>query len=300
MVQPKFLTIGFNPTIQHIVPTEKLRLNDINRAASGIMTIGGKAYNQARVLSQLGEDVRHLTHWGGMLDSWFRKTAQRDGVELTTVASNSSPRFAYTLVHDGYATEIIEASEQIEATVVIALFDSVLDLVPESDVIILSGSLCPGYPDDFIENIIEQCKKNNKLCAIDMTGDYFEQAIKQNVDVVKINVNEFSRSVWGEDVSRVEIEKMLCKLSAQHSTQIILTDSSNGALFVEEETVLRIKPTGASGNVINPIGSGDAFMAGFMSVYSRDRDVRYSIEKGNYCGLLNATNLHPGIIDTRY
>lgn len=296
MLQPKFLTIGFNPTIQHIIPTEQLKLNDVNRTRSGIMTIGGKAYNQARVLSQLGEDVRHLTHWGGMLDSWFRKTAQRDGVELSTVQSDSSARFAYTLVNEGNVTEIIEASDPINPTVVIALFNSILDLVPQNDVIILSGSLSPGYPDDFVENILEQCKKNRKLCAIDMVGENFEIALKQNVDVVKINMSEFSQSIWGEKVPRIEIERKLCELSKQHSTRIILTDGSNGALFVENDSVFSIKPTVSTSRIINPIGSGDAFMAGFMSVYARDRDVRFSIEKGNYCGLLNATNLWPGII----
>jgi sugar/nucleoside kinase (ribokinase family) len=50
----------------------------------------------------------------------------------------------------------------------------------------------------------------------------------------------------------------------------------------------------AAGDVVNPIGSGDAFTAGLAAALGAGKDLRDAVSEGHRCGLLNAQQLAPG------
>jgi len=51
--------------------------------------------------------------------------------------------------------------------------------------------------------------------------------------------------------------------------------------------------------VVNPIGSGDAFTAGFASAFASGKPIQESVSEGNRCGLLNAMQLAPGTLSAK-
>jgi sugar/nucleoside kinase (ribokinase family) len=58
---------------------------------------------------------------------------------------------------------------------------------------------------------------------------------------------------------------------------------------------LAVEPLGL-GQVVNPIGSGDAFTAGFTHALVRSQPIEDCVRKGQECGRMNAQLLRPGTI----
>ena len=84
-----------------------------------------------------------------------------------------------------------------------------------------------------------------------------------------------------------DINSALDKLKP-YANIVVVKDGENGAHLWDTEKLIT-KPAHFNDNIVDCIGAGDSFDAGFISQFIKGRDLEYCLEIGNISGAINTT-----------
>jgi len=301
---PRFLAVCLNPTLQKTLVFSSARSGEVNRCLKSRLDASGKGVNVARVLGQLGQNCTHLTHAGGRFRRVFLDLAQATGVLVKAVDSKSAVRFCTTIIEleTDATTELIEASERISESTESRLRKIYDTLIKTHDIVIISGTKAPGYSEQIIPDFSFKARDQGCRLILDVHGKDLVASLPAKPAVAKPNFAEFVATFEPDltsskpsDAAAIErVETRMRQLSEQYSCAFVVTRGSRATLVSEVGGSWQQAPE--KRNVVNPIGSGDAFAAGLASALARKQPLRDAIDEGHRCGLLNAQQLAPGHI----
>src|SRR5699024_10539509 len=95
------LTITLNPSVYMKYPCETFTLDRANRVMDVSKTAGGKGWNVARVLRQLGEDVAASGFLGGSLGEFIKQDITRNGIHDYFVRIDGETSNCIAILHEG-------------------------------------------------------------------------------------------------------------------------------------------------------------------------------------------------------
>ena len=299
---PKFLAVCLNPTDQRTIRLERLDKGEVNRAVESRLDASGKGVNVGRVLLQLGEEVRHLTHLGPGREGFLRLCAE-DGLEVVWAESASPIRTCTTLLDptDGSTTEIVEPTRSVEDDCVEAIRAAYTEQLTWADWVILSGSKAPGYPPDLFADFCGEAAEAGVPVAADFRGKELLASLSKGPALVKINLVEFCATFLPElEVSEADDSsalpaawEKLAELSAD-GMDFVITRGARDILCAHRGRLSTVAPKRIS--PVNTIGSGDATTAGMVHALASGADLAAAAAEGARCGAVNATLLKPGTI----
>jgi tagatose 6-phosphate kinase len=90
-----------------------------------------------------------------------------------------------------------------------------------------------------------------------------------------------------------ENPRMLVRALAELVDHAMVTLGSEGLVYAHGDAVWRVSPPGIQ--TVNAVGSGDAFVAGFLAGITRGLPALEAIRRGVACGASNAARFEPGI-----
>jgi len=302
---PAFLAVCLNPTLQKTLVFTAVRGGEVNRCLRSRLDASGKGVNVARVLVQLGQRCTHLTHAGGRFRSSFLALAEESDITVRAVDSKSNIRFCTTLVEleTSNATELVETSERVSETTEARLRRAYHELIKTHKVVIISGTKAAGYSEQLIPDLVFAARDQKCRVILDVHGADLVSSLAGKPDVVKPNFSEFvttyehdlGASNKSSDADAVaKVEEKLTKLSAETGSAFVITRGPRAALVSEKGDTWRQAPE--RHDVVNPIGSGDAFTAGLATALAHGKTLRDAVTEGHRCGLLNAQQLAPGTL----
>ncbi len=298
----KFLAVCLNPVIQKTLVFDSLAIDHVNRARIARTDASGKGINVARVLSQRGAEVAHLTHAGGANREWFLSLCAADGLDVRWVDSGSEARICTTVIDETAhtATELVEEASPIGPGTeerLLELFDAT---IPEFDVLVVSGTKATGYSDKAIPAMVQKAAARGALIVLDIKGKDLLACLPFRPTVVKPNLSEFlgtfpAPAGSGEgDALREHVRATAAALKARFGTELVITRGSKPIWF-NEGGLAAAEPI-VPAKAINPTGSGDSFTAGLAFALANGAALREAIADGARMGALNAENLKPGSI----
>jgi fructose-1-phosphate kinase PfkB-like protein len=172
MTAPRFLTICLNPVLQKTLTLERLERGAVNRLSEHRFDASGKGINVTRVLSQLGEQVVHLTQLGGRLREQFLALAADDNLTVRWCDSGSEIRFCYTLLERQGATttEVVEEAEPVAPGTEAALDTLFSELLREATWVTFSGSKAAGFAAQLFPRWVAAAKAAGKGVLLDIRG----------------------------------------------------------------------------------------------------------------------------------
>lgn len=234
-----------------------LRLEEhaTNRATAVAGRAGGKAVNVARLLHDLGEDVRLVLPVGGHTGDEVLLDLDRAGIRHSVVASTAETRRTVTVVSDetGDATVVNEAGRLPEWP---ALLERVGSLVPESAAVVVSGSLPVGAPGDAFAQLVAEATGRGLPVVVDTSGPALLAALEARPTLVKPNLDEL-RAVTGDGDPRTGA----ARLAQESGSAVAVSAGADGiVLAVGAEAWHASLPHRLHGN---PTGAGDAVVAAF-------------------------------------
>ena len=154
------LCVGTTPVYQRSMIFERVRPNDVNRAAAVHDYASGKAVNVARVLHTLGEGVWHVgfVHRGFDRGTGFLSSLTAARIPDYSVAVDGVMRQCITVIDRaaGTATELVEEARPIDAEDWQRMEEWLAETLPKASGCVLSGSLPPGAPQDFYRSCLKQ------------------------------------------------------------------------------------------------------------------------------------------------
>jgi len=264
-----FLTITLNPSIDYGFMVRDCELYKKNRITKLWRSIGGKGINTALVLGILGHPVISFLVVGDKERYSFEKVLIDNNVTPRIISINKSTRCNFKVIEisSGKDTEFNEKGFSISPRIYLQIKKEIEKLLPSCGYLVISGSLPPGIKPDIYGELIHKSNQLNIINAIDTSGPELSISIESKPVILRLNKKEIEeyKGVTFENLRELgETAQQICKSGVRW---VVVSLGADGALGADGSEIWYASPPKMS--VINPIGSGDAMLAGLLSSFSR-------------------------------
>ena len=285
----RLLAVTLSPALQWTVPLAALRPGELNRSREARLDASGKGMNAARVFVQLGGQATLLTPLGGRLRDVYASLAEADGVAVAAIDSGAEVRICSTLVDldAGDSTEIIAEADPVAADTEAQLRARFLLELPGAAVVTVSGSQPAGFSAKLFPWMIAQARQLGIPTALDFAGAVLNACLEERPDWIKINREEFA-ATFGDGEPRPLMER----LHAQLGIRTVITDGPHGIMAFDGAEFFTCPPVPAT--PVNPIGCGDAFLAGLAYGLVQRRPTRETLALALKAAAQNLQAIRPG------
>ncbi len=260
------LTVALNAAIDTTLTiATPLMLGESYKAESVLKLPGGKGINVARVLHILDVPVHVTGLVGGSAGEFIKKGLAEVGIEATFLPISGTSRICNAIVEDEThrVTEINEPGpiiSETEATSFLNLFER---LLKDARAVVLSGSLPPGLPNDYYVPLIHLAKLAGIPVILDTSGPALFPAVAAQPLLVKPNAAEAAQLLDGQMRSVEDAIRAGQHMRQYGAHMVAITRGEQGAVLVTD--IGTWQATVHVPNPLSPVGSGDAFIAGFIA-----------------------------------
>lgn len=260
------LTVTLNAAVDFTVFGEPFRVHATNRGNDQPPDPGGKGNNVARVARFLGADVAATGLLGGFTGDFIRERLAEEGVECVFFPVDGLTRITVAYLEEGTGqdTKIVPSGPRIDENILDAfgLFFQELLTTRRPSVVVLSGSLPGGAPEDYYGRLIDTAHMENIPVILDTSGAALFASLKYRPEVIKPNRDE-AAALTGKTTD-ADIFGELQKLTDMVPV-VALSLGGDGAVFIIREQTITVTPP--PGPAVNPVGAGDAFVAGLAASF---------------------------------
>jgi tagatose 6-phosphate kinase len=258
------LCIGTTPAAQRVMRFARLELDAVNRAQETTDSIAGKSINVAKVLHELGAQPFAVGFAGGDRGRELLQALSIRGIQNQFVEVPARTRQCITVLDQSShtVTELVEESRPVDQEHYQALLAIITRLLPGCRAVVMSGSLTPGAPVEFYRHITEAANANTALSIVDAQGASLVQALTAHPGLVKPNRQELAATVMRPLKQDSEVIEAMREVHQRGAARVVVTAGKAPTLALDGEHLWRIEAPGIQ--VVNPIGSGDAFTAALV------------------------------------
>lgn len=294
------LTVTMNPSVDMAYQAPDFILDAVNRVATVTKTAGGKGLNVTRVLHQLAVPVKATGIVGGHLGAYIMENLQTAGIDYDFYQIQKESRNSIAILHGaGLQTELLEQGPVISETEQAGFLQKYQTLLKTATTVTISGSLSPGLPAEFYQKLLTLATENKCKVLLDTSGKPLKAALSgpNKPTLIKPNETEIAELLGNspEENTFETLKEQLKQPIFADIPWIVVSRGSQGAIakFQNRFFVVTIPKI----QVVNPVGSGDATLAGMASVLDRQGTPEEVLKTGMTTGMLNALETATGSIN---
>jgi 1-phosphofructokinase family hexose kinase len=199
------LVAGPNLTIDRTLTIEELRPGEVLRFESVAVTPGGKGVNVARAARALGVPALLVGFTPGRTGAAAAELLADEGIALRAVPAGGELRStAVVFERSGRTTVMNEPGPPVGAADWRRYETAVREGLGDHGVLVCSGSLPPGAPDDAYARLARLAAEGGAVCMVDTSGAALAAALEAMPDVVLPNLAEAERLLRGRSDEAVE------------------------------------------------------------------------------------------------
>ena len=293
------LVVGLSPAWQRTLVFEQVVSGKVNRATRVSETASGKGVNVARVVSILGADVKLLTIAGGERGRLLKAQLKKQGLNARVVPVKAETRICQTLLSCDTTTELVEEAGPLTSAEVREVLRAFSLDVRKADLVVLTGTVPKGCGDDFYARLVDESTRRGVRVLIDAQKAQLRNALKRQPFLVRINRDELAAATGIECAGRKSVLPAVGKLMRRGPHWAVIGDGAKSIYVSEMPGVQASTFTPPQVETKNPIGSGDAMMAGIAFALVRGQPVTEAARFGAACGAANAITAGPGFVRKR-
>ena len=289
-------TVTLNAAIDKTYFVPDFRLNKVNRTTMVHSEPGGKGVNVAKVLNLLDIPVITTGFAGGYNGMKIRDELKKIGIHPEFINIKEESRLCINIIDEVIQTqtEILESGPTITETEWVDLCEKIDCLSKKSSLVIMSGSLPKGLHDDSYKELISIVKRNHAKAVIDTSGIALEEALKSAPYMVKPNKQELAQLLKKEHITTNDILDALSLFQKQGIDLTVVSLGEEGALVGYKGEAFKVTPPQIE--LVNPVGCGDALVAGITAGLHLELDIRESLILGVSAATANALEVKAGNI----
>ena len=272
------LTVTLNAAIDRTVAVPSFRQGHRHRAVEASTVAGGPT--GTRIVEQLTQEA--------ILNDFVR------------IREESRTNTAVLDPTTGEQTEINERGPAVTPKELELFRDKLVYLARGAEIVVFAGSLPRGVEPDYYAELLRELHKLGVTTIVDTDGEPLRMAVRAEPTVISPNVNEAEELVGHEFNDEADMINAVRELGHMGPREAIMTtpDGCVANLKVDGESAVlraRIDPREA----IATVGSGDAFLAGFVAARYGGRSPEECLAFGVACGADSIRRLGAGLIDPR-
>jgi len=261
------VTVTPNPSIDRTLRIPPLVRGAIVRATSATSEPGGKGINVSRALASEGVETIAVVPVseasGGVLAGLLGATTPLDRVTIT-----GEIRVNVSLVEaDGTVTKINEPGPPLADADVEALLERTVEWGGRASWVVGCGSLPPGAPPDLYATLARRTPDGVRV-AVDADGEALRSCDGQPTALLKPNRHELEELVGRPLATLGEVVVAAREVVGRGATAVLVSLGPDGAVLVDRDGATHAEAP--IDDVVNPVGAGDALLAGFLAAGGDD------------------------------
>jgi len=294
------LTVTLNAAIDRTVAVPNFRLGRRHRSVESRTVAGGKGINVARALSLLGRPVIASGFVGGPNGTRVLEGLQEESVltDFTRIASETRINLAVIDPTSGEQTEINERGPAVSPEEVKRLFDRIGYLAGGAKICVLAGSVPPGAGDDLYARLVDDLSRRGVPVVLDAEGEAMLAGVRAGASMVTPNEAEAEELVGQEFADKGDIAQGLLELVRLGANEAAITRPDGCVAAVGEGSSRRLLEVHTESlEPVSSVGSGDAFVAGYVAARYEGRSAEDCLAYGVACGAESTQHFGAGTVD---
>ena len=162
-------TVTLNPALDYVMRCDYVGSEDINRAKTAEILLGGKGINVSVVLSRLGIPTKAIALAAGFTGHELERLVQAEGIETEFVYLEHGTTRINVKLFAQEQFDVNAPGPEVTDKDIEALF-AVLDKLEEGDVLVLAGAVPGSCPADIYERILKRLDGRGIKFVVDTTG----------------------------------------------------------------------------------------------------------------------------------
>ena len=257
-------TVTLNPALdkEYTVPT--LVFDDVMRMDEMRIDYGGKGFNVARMLKSLGKESVALGFVGGHTGTVISQGLKELGIkrDLTVISGETRTNTSIVDAEKSHYIKVNEKGPVVTDREVELLLEKVGQLAQKGDYWVLAGSLPSKVPEDIYARITSLVNEVGGRVILDTSGEPLRRGIEAKPYVLKPNHHELNQIFGTNATTTGERLVLIEKLHQKEIKNVLVSMGKDGALLSTPDGRWTAQPPDIKAQ--NPIGAGDAMVAGFV------------------------------------
>jgi 1-phosphofructokinase family hexose kinase len=294
------LTVTLNAAIDRTVAVPNFRLGRRHRSVESRTVAGGKGINVARALNLLGRPVIAAGFVGGPTGARVLEQLGEESVltDFTEIAAETRINLAVIDPTSGEQTEINERGPAVSPEEVQRLFDRIAYLAGGVKICVLAGSVPPGAGDDLYARLIADLNRRGIPVVLDAEGEAMLEGVRAGASMVTPNEREAEELAGQEFDDRGDLAHGVLELVRLGATEAAITRPDGCVAAVGEGNGRRLLEVHTEPlEPVSTVGSGDAFLAGYVAARYEGRSPEDCLAYGVACGAESTQHFGAGTVD---
>ena len=294
------LTVTLNAALDRTVAVPNFRLGHRHRAVESRTVAGGKGINVARALKLLGRPVVAAGFAGGPTGRRLVEQLRDEAVltDFTRIAAETRINFAVIDPTSGEQTEINERGPAVSPEEVEVFLARLGYLADGAKLCVLAGTLPPGAGPDLYARMIKNLGERGVPVVLDAEGEAMLAGLRAGPSVVTPNEREAEELVGQEFADRDDLVHGLSELVRLGAGEAAITRPDGCVAAVGDGAERRfLEVRTESLEPVSTVGSGDAFLAGYVAARYDGRPADECLAYGVACGAESTQHFGAGTVD---
>src|SRR5947209_6710394 len=294
------ITVTLNPALDKTLEVPNFTPGRRHRTVDQVTMPGGKGVNVARAIKRLGQPVIATGLAGGATGTRIAEAMGDESIltDFVRIREESRTNTAVLDPTTGLHTEINERGPSISAHELELFREKLLYLAKGASTCVFAGSLPRGIEPDVYAGMIRDVRKLGVTTMIDTEGEPLRMAMRAEPDVVSPNELEAEELVGHEFNDDDDRAAAVVEMGRLGAGEAIMTMSDGCFAHVLEggaPVLYRVRV--AEQEARSSIGSGDAFLAGYVAARYAGRSPVDCLRYGVACGAESIHHFGAGILE---
>ena len=294
------ITVTLNTAIDKTLEVPNFRIGRRHRSVAQATMPGGKGVNVARAIKRLGRPVIATGFAGGATGTRIVEALTAESVltDFVRIGEESRTNTAVLDPTTGVQTEINERGPAVTEREMELFSDKLLYLAQGAEMCVFAGSLPRAVEPDVYARLIREVRKLGVMTVVDTDGEPLRHAVRAEPDVVSPNAREAEELVGHEFNDDEERTVAIAEIAELGPREAIMTVPDGCyAQVATDGGIQRYRVRVVQQEARAAVGSGDAFLAGYVAARYSGGSPEECLRFGVACGAESTQHFGAGVID---
>ncbi len=294
------ISVTLNAAMDRTVAVPNFRQGHRHRSVESRTVPGGKGINVARALGLLGRPVIATGLVGGSNGDWIARQLSEESLLTDFIRISEESRINLAVVDptNGEQTEINERGPSVQPEELESFVQRLDYLAGGARLCVIAGSLPPGVDIDFYATLVATLRARNIPVLLDSEGEAMSAGMRAGPTMVTPNKLETEELIGHEFDVDDDLHGVLSELIEMGPSEAAITLPEGCVAMVGEGAErrmleVRIDPL----EPISTVGSGDAFVAGYIAARYDGMSPEMCLSYAVACGAEATQHLGAGRLD---
>jgi 1-phosphofructokinase family hexose kinase len=251
------------------------------------------------VIKRLGQPVIATGLAGGATGTRIVEALNDEAIlnSFVRIREDSRTNTAVLDPTTGSQTEINERGPAVSAAELDMFHEKLLYLAQGASMCIFAGSLPRGIEPDIYAELIREVKRLGVTTVVDTEGEPLRLAVRADPDLVSPNELEAEELVGQEFNDVDDRAQAVTEMTRLGAGEAVMTVRDGCYAHVNEDEPALYRVSVEEVEATSRIGSGDAFLAGYVAARYSGRSPVECLRYGVACGAESIQHFGAGVVD---